>query len=295
MVFITIHKQPILGVIETNTIQQHKRHFDWALFIIGCIALVIATGLAIWAFSKDCLNNYQGLILLWAFPIASGFAAGSFTGSLKIPEKATNGLPVGAVGGFAVWLLTFFFWLPSGASVSSCGNLQKLQVTKFDFLVESNYVSKDVNSVLTKLEKRSNRDFDITKPSDLRVAFGLVIEGFKVQDIRKTKIRINTAILDQEGRVLASDDVETFDSISEWRSMPNVVSVGEEAVYKLTGLSSADTTDTTNSQYMPTIILLEDFSENEIPKQRGSIRVTVIDELSEEKVVREERIDINWK
>lgn len=267
---------------------QHQQQFDWALFLVGCIALALAGGLAIWAFSKDCLSDHQSLILLWAFPIASGFAAGSFTGSLKL-SGPINGLSVGAVGGFAVWLLTFVFWLPSGTSGDTC---QRLKVTKFDFLVESHHAKNGVNVVLTKLERRSNRDFDISNPSDLQIAFGLVIEGFEIKDARKTKIRINAAILNEDGKVLASDDVETLDSISEWKSLPNIISVGEEAVYNLTGLSSEDVR---RGQYMPIVILLEDFSKSEIPKKHGSIRVTIADELSGETVVYEERIDVNWK
>ncbi len=91
---------------------QHEKAVRWALFAVGVICFSLAAGLALWAFNITELSVDQRLILLWALPLASGFAAGSFTGSVTVNGQLKSGLTVGAVGGFAVWLITFWFWLP---------------------------------------------------------------------------------------------------------------------------------------------------------------------------------------
>jgi Protein of unknown function (DUF4019) len=50
---------------------------------------------------------------VWALPLASGFSAAAFAGSLY--TQARNWIPgiaITATGGFAVWLITFFFLFP---------------------------------------------------------------------------------------------------------------------------------------------------------------------------------------
>jgi hypothetical protein len=84
-----------------------ESHRQMAFFLVGAILLVLAIGLAIWGFKNGDLTNDQRAILLWALPLASGFAACSFSGALQVRgDRIVRGALVTATGGFAVWLLT---------------------------------------------------------------------------------------------------------------------------------------------------------------------------------------------
>jgi hypothetical protein len=91
------------------------RQIDVRFFAIGCVLLVAAIGLAGWAFALGCISVYQEKVLLWALPLASGFAAGSFAGALTVKNKDSTiipGLLVTASGGFGVWLITIYVLIP---------------------------------------------------------------------------------------------------------------------------------------------------------------------------------------
>jgi hypothetical protein len=77
-------------------------------FVVGIILLLSAVGMAFWGFGTRDLSQDQRWILRWLFPLASGFGAGAFTGSISAKgRRLTYGLLVTATGGFAVWLLTY--------------------------------------------------------------------------------------------------------------------------------------------------------------------------------------------
>lgn len=89
-------------------------------FVVGSTLLVFAVALAFWGFSKGVLSDDQRRILLWLLPLASGFSACAFAGSLSVKAQGLlPGLVVAATGGFGVWLLTFFFLFPSTGSDSN--------------------------------------------------------------------------------------------------------------------------------------------------------------------------------
>lgn len=77
-------------------------------FVIGCVLLAVAVGMAIWGFSLGTLSPDQRNILLWSLPLASGFGCWSFTGSMSAKMKGWQGFVVSATGGFGVWLLSNF-------------------------------------------------------------------------------------------------------------------------------------------------------------------------------------------
>ena len=82
-------------------------------FILGCGLLLFAVGLVIWGFSLGNLTWDQQRLLVWALPLASGFAAAAFAGSINTQARDwIPGLAITATGGFAVWLVTFFFLFP---------------------------------------------------------------------------------------------------------------------------------------------------------------------------------------
>ncbi len=85
---------------------------EWRFFIIGLIFGMAALVLAFWGFALSEMKPHQYFILRWIFPLASGVAAGGFTGSLVTSGKRVIAtLAVAATGGFAVWLITNFFLL----------------------------------------------------------------------------------------------------------------------------------------------------------------------------------------
>ena len=77
-------------------------------FYVGCVLLLFAVGMAMWAFSKGDLTADQRNILLWCLPLASGFGCWTFAGSLSAKAKGWQGITISAMGGFGVWFLTHF-------------------------------------------------------------------------------------------------------------------------------------------------------------------------------------------
>tara|TARA_R110002049_G_scaffold70521_6_gene182122 strand:- start:11952 stop:12935 length:984 start_codon:yes stop_codon:yes gene_type:complete len=86
-------------------------------FLLGILLLLIAVAFAGWAFYEECLSSSRQNILRWALPLASGFAAWSFSGSLHV--RTAGGLIAAATGGFAVWLITIYILIPT--SDAGCG------------------------------------------------------------------------------------------------------------------------------------------------------------------------------
>jgi hypothetical protein len=89
-------------------------------FILGCVLLLFAVALVLWGFSLGTLTWDRQRLLVWALPLASGFSAAAFAGSIY--TQARNWIPgiaITATGGFAVWLITFFFTRARASSQSS--------------------------------------------------------------------------------------------------------------------------------------------------------------------------------
>jgi hypothetical protein len=91
---------------ESERPQQHT--LEWRFFFLGCFILLVAIGMALWGFSHGDLSKDQRNILLWILPLASGFSAWSFAGSLSVKGKGWQGFAIAATGGFGVWLLSHF-------------------------------------------------------------------------------------------------------------------------------------------------------------------------------------------
>ena len=107
---------------ENGHLESPKVNFQWRWFTIGCVLLAFALALAIWGFSLGSLTKDQRRLLVWLLPLASGFATTAFVGSAFV--KARNlvpGIAITATGGFAVWLITFFYLFPP-SRVSSDGS-----------------------------------------------------------------------------------------------------------------------------------------------------------------------------
>ncbi len=84
-----------------------EHRINWPWFILGCVLFVVAVVAFFWAFALGNLTRSQHFLLMWLLPLASGFACGCFSGSLSASGPVGN-LTVAAVGGFAVWLLSYF-------------------------------------------------------------------------------------------------------------------------------------------------------------------------------------------
>jgi gas vesicle protein len=86
---------------------------NWPWFILGCFLLLFAMVAFFWAFALGTLTPDRRMLLMWILPLASGFACGCFTGALTVSGTVEK-LSIGAAGGFAVWLLTYYL-LPKSA------------------------------------------------------------------------------------------------------------------------------------------------------------------------------------
>lgn len=104
-----------------------KGSISWPFFLVGVGLTAFAFYICAKAFDVGTLTNDQRFILLWLFPLASGFLCGSFAGSISAKtKKGYTGWVVAATGGFAVWILSYFLlpspqpkdYLPNAVSVS---------------------------------------------------------------------------------------------------------------------------------------------------------------------------------
>ncbi len=59
------------------------QNLEWRWFILGCVLLLFGVALVIWGFSLRILTPDQQRLLVWALPLASGFSASAFAGSLS--------------------------------------------------------------------------------------------------------------------------------------------------------------------------------------------------------------------
>src|SRR5205814_4555313 len=85
----------------------------WAYFAVGVFFSVVALVVMVWGFALGSLTQDRRWLIRGLFPVASGFAAGAFTGRAWAKGKTRGLLPgfvVFITGGFAVWLLTHFVW-----------------------------------------------------------------------------------------------------------------------------------------------------------------------------------------
>ena len=89
-----------------------KAPIAWPWFIVGCVLLLAALVAFFWGFALGDLTSSQRSLLMWLLPLASGFAAGCFAGSLHATGTVGT-VTISAFGGFAVWVLSYFL-LPSG-------------------------------------------------------------------------------------------------------------------------------------------------------------------------------------
>lgn len=92
-------------------------------FGVGVCLLGFAMALAAWGFSLGTLTPDQRNILLWALPLASGFACTAFAGGISAKAQGFwPGVAVTATGGFAVWFLTAFLLFPKAAVPATSGS-----------------------------------------------------------------------------------------------------------------------------------------------------------------------------
>jgi len=97
---------------------------------VGVAFSGMAIVLGLWGFSRPVLASHQIMILRASFAIASGIAAGAFTGAITADSRKILG--VTATGGFALWFLTYlFFPVPDGKLPATiCFNLSGQPVLK---------------------------------------------------------------------------------------------------------------------------------------------------------------------
>lgn len=103
------------GRMSTNTKQMKKIWFG-----VGCVLLVVAL-IAFWFSFLTCIDESRKYLLTWLLSLVAGFAAGCFGGSIRV--KQLNPIGISAVGGFAVFILSF--WVLSRAKVSGCTSMDE--------------------------------------------------------------------------------------------------------------------------------------------------------------------------
>jgi hypothetical protein len=99
---------PTYGFDRDESEKPREHVLEWRFFFLGIFIMLVAVGMAVWGFSLQDLSKDQRFILHWILPLASGFAAWSFAGSLSAKGKGWQGFAIAATGGFGVWLISNF-------------------------------------------------------------------------------------------------------------------------------------------------------------------------------------------
>lgn len=114
-------KGDLLNTNSEHPMEDQRQELQWRWFILGVFFLLVAVGFAGWAFYEECLSQDRLRILQWALPIASGFMAWTFTGTMTTRGRSFGaGLVVFATGGFAIWLITTYVLIPTITSDPKC-------------------------------------------------------------------------------------------------------------------------------------------------------------------------------
>jgi hypothetical protein len=104
---------PVHGFDTEASDSPRATGLHWQRFTIGLILLGAALFFAAWGFSKGNLTNGQLFILQWILPLASGFGAYAFAGSITSHARGLiPGIVITATGGFVVWLLSYWLLKP---------------------------------------------------------------------------------------------------------------------------------------------------------------------------------------
>lgn len=133
-------------------------------FVIGMLVLLAALALIFWGFSKDCLQKHHYYLLHAMIPLAAGFVAWSFHGALdlKVTKSGWEGLALGAVGGFGVFVILLKVLQPSGtsdcidASKASAASLHQLRAEVIETVSE--YNNRRTNPALLGEIRRRGRE-----------------------------------------------------------------------------------------------------------------------------------------
>lgn len=231
------------------------------------------------------LSEDRTRILYFYLPFGAAFSAGAFGGAIRISGPLWRRIIFSATGGIAVWLIAHLLLRPAQP-------VGGLQITRFDLLDESAATPNGKGWTLARYQHRANRDFDISSPADLQIAFALEIRGFVVRPTTKISLTLTCSMLDIEQKTLVSDDVEHYDTLSEWKTQPIIHQLGADTVLTELEISSEENN---SGKVVPYLILLTDFEEGRFPVGKGFLKITVKDDYSGATAYREERIEINVK
>jgi hypothetical protein len=108
-----------------------RQSISWPWFIVGLVVLTASLIVFFWAFSLGDLSPSRVYLLRWLLPLASGFICGCFAGSLRV-SGPIGALAIGATGGFAIWILTFFFL--ADPSRPQPGGINRLQAARMEIV-----------------------------------------------------------------------------------------------------------------------------------------------------------------
>lgn len=145
---------------------------------IGMMIFVAALVLIFWSFSLPCLRKHQADILRAVLSLAAGFIAWSFHGALdlKITDARWEGVAIGAVGGFGVFVLMLYVFQPSSSNcdpvvlpgAASREKLADLRMEVIGLVAEYNNRRPNanlLNDIRKKGEQRANDLLQLPKDS----------------------------------------------------------------------------------------------------------------------------------
>lgn len=145
--------------------------------------------------------------------------------------------------------------------------LTPLRITELQLLDET-FVDRMGATVVTDLHPRSTTSFHYRSADDLLIVFLFTIEDFKVEGNLNIDIDGEILIKDSKGRTLDKTSLPHFSNVHTWEQMPNVKRIGIEKVKKYLNLPAGS---------IAYIGIIDEFKPNQIPKNGGSIVVSITD------------------
>jgi hypothetical protein len=152
----------------------------------------------------------------------------------------------------------------------------QFRISNFRFLDETHHKDLSNNAVLTNLTLRSSSFFRLDKKENLRMAFFFLLEGYVVRNARETELDVSVLVEKPDGTPLAQNPAHTTYRIDDWKQTSIVQQIGIDKVARFVHVSETPTC----ASPIPYIVLLDQFSAEEVPDRKGVLRISVVDHLS---------------
>jgi hypothetical protein len=246
----------------------------WQIFggiFVAATFLLLATAFVIGDLSCDrwqVLNNL--------YPIFAGISAGAFLGSITVRGELSR-LGVVAGGGFAVFLLCFYF-------VKIPERCEGIQISNFRLFDEKFAVGEPGHQTLSNLQPKRGV-FRVEDIDRFATFLGFVVSNFSTIYPNRTKLRITVSGLDKEGNTIWNTDRD-INSVDDAVQMDIPATVGEVTFLDKMGVRE-------RNGKIVVGMTIECFTLADLQGWKGALQIKVVDaQRAAHNAARREKSDI---